>query len=385
MASSLQSAAGRVARALLLSGLLSGCTRQEAPAPEHASRAAIVARVADLVKNTNPEGIDTLEFVTLGGTPQAITIKGRDRTNPILLFIHGGPASPTMGISWAFQRPWEDYFTVVQWDQRGSGKSAIAVEERERMASTMTLDQVVADGVELVDYLRQRLGQEKVIVMGWSWGTAVGSRMALRVPEKVHGYVGLGQTVNAAAERAAFDGAVARARAAGNDSAVRELEALEPYPGVNGERVLPGAITVRKWARVYDGGWYGRRDLALYEVLPEWSPEYSDADLAGQSSANGWAGPLLIRDLMRRDLMVEGVSYRVPVLLLMGRHDLHTPLRPVEEYFARITAPSKRLVIFERSGHFSMFEEPGRLLVTMVQHVLPWVMVPAGGGRAPAP
>ncbi|MBL8960319.1 MAG: alpha/beta hydrolase, partial [Gemmatimonadetes bacterium] len=247
--------------------------------------------------------------------------------------------------------------------------------------STMTLDQFVLDAEAIVDHLRQRLGQEKVIVMGWSWGTAIGARLAMRVPEKLHGYIGLGHTVNTAAERAAFEGTLARARAAANSEAVRELEALEPYPGAEGERMLPGAMTVRKWARVYDGGWYGRDDLALYEALPEWSPDYTDADRAAQGSASGWAGPLLIGSLARRDLLVEATTFKVPVLVLMGRHDLHTPLPPVEEYFARITAPSKKLVIFEKSGHFSMFEEPGRLLVTLVQEALPWVPSPQGAAR----
>ena len=362
-----------IARVVTLLVAMVACTPASPKQPAATDRAAIVARVADLVSNPNPEGIDTLEFVTIGETRQAISIRARDRKNPIVLFIHGGPANPTMAISWAFQRPWEDYFTVVQWDQRGSGKSVIGEADRERLAATMTVDQFVSDAETIVDHLRQRLGQEKVIVMGWSWGTAVGARLAVRAPQKLHGYIGLGQTVNAAAERAAFEGTLARARAAGNTDAVRELEALEPYPGANGERVLPGAITVRKWARVYDGGWYGRDDLALYEALSEWSPDYTEADHAAQGSANGWAGPLLLGSLMRRDLLTEALTFKVPVLFLMGRHDLHTPLPPVEAYFARITAPSKRLVIFEKSGHFSMFEEPGRLLVTMVQEVLPWV------------
>lgn len=356
-----------VLHAIVLGLLVGGCT------PDVSERTAIVARVADLVKNTSPEGIDTLEFVTIGGTRQAITIRGRDRTNPILLFIHGGPANPTMPISWAFQRPWEDYFTVVQWDQRGSGKSSFAPADQERMAPTMTLDTIVTDGLAIVDHLRQRLGQDKVVAMGWSWGTAVGARMALRAPEKFHGYIGLGQTVNAAAERAAYEGALARAQKAGNAEAVKELEALEPYPGEQGERILPGAGTVRKWARMYNGGWYGRTDLALYDALNEWAPEYSDAELAAHAQAGNWALPPLIRSMMQRDLLVEGATFQVPVLFLMGRWDLHTPLEPVQAYYERVTAPSKKLVIFEKSGHFSMFEEPGRLLVTLVQEVLPWV------------
>jgi pimeloyl-ACP methyl ester carboxylesterase len=360
----------RFACTLAVVAVAGACTSE---APGATDRAAIVSRVADLVRNTNPEGIDTLEFITIGETRQAITIRGRDRRNPILLFIHGGPASPTMPISWAFQRPWEDYFTVVQWDQRGSGKSAFAPSDRARLAPTMKLDTIVTDALAIVDHLRRRLDQEKVVVMGWSWGTAVGARLAVRAPEKIHGYVGLGQTVNAAAERAAYEGTIARAQQAGNVDAVKELEALEPYPGAQGERILPGAGTVRKWARVYDGGWYGRKDLALYDAMPEWSPDYSDADLAAQRDASGWALPLLIGDLMGRDLLVDMATFQVPVLLLMGRHDLHTPLAPVEAYYERVTAPSKRLVVFEKSGHFSMFEEPGRLLVTLVQEVLPWV------------
>ncbi|MBL8985652.1 MAG: alpha/beta hydrolase [Gemmatimonadetes bacterium] len=346
---------------------VAGCASQPGPS----GRREIVARVADLVKNTNPEGIDTLEFVTIGETRQAITIRGRDRTNPILLFVHGGPANPTMPISWAFQRPWEDYFTVVQWDQRGTGKSAFPKADRDRMAGTMTLDRIVEDGLAVVDHLRRRLGQEKVVVMGWSWGTAVGARMAVRAPERVHAFVGLGQTVNAAAERVAYERTLELARKAGNAEAVRELEALAPYPGVRGERLLPGAGVVRKWARAYDGGWYGRKDLALYNALADWAPEYTDADLAAQRDATQWAQPFLLRDLIRRDLVVEAPAYRVPVVFLMGRLDLHTPLEPVEAYFERLSAPSKRLIVFEKSGHFSMFEEPGRLLVTLVEEVLP--------------
>ncbi len=343
------------------------------PGPSPSARSEITTRVADLVKVTNPEGIDTLEYVTIGDTRQAITIRGRDRANPILLFVHGGPANPTMPISWAFQRPWEDYFTVVQWDQRGSGKSAFPAADRDRMASTMTLDQIVDDGLAVVDHLRRRLGQDKVVVMGWSWGTAVGARMAVKAPERIHAFVGLGQTVNAGAERVAYERTVALARKAGNEEAVRELEALEPYPGERGERLLPGAGVVRKWARNYDGGWYGRKDLALYDAMAEWGPEYSDADLDAQRDASGWAQPFLLKDLIERDLMVDAPSFQVPVVFLMGRLDLHTPLEPVQAYFERLTAPAKRLVIFEKSGHFSMFEEPGRLLVTLVEVVLPLI------------
>jgi pimeloyl-ACP methyl ester carboxylesterase len=357
----------RPAVSLALASLAAlGCRGDRAP-----SRDAVVARVADLVRITNPEGIDTLEALTIGGVTQWISIRGRDRANPVLLFVHGGPANPTMPIGWAFQKPWEDYFTVVQWDQRGSGKSAFPEAQRDRFAATMTLDQIVADGLELVDTLRHRLGQPKVVVMGWSWGTAVGARMALRRPDGIHAFVGLGQAVAASSERIGYDRVLALARAANHEEAVRELEALAPYPGPGNSRLLAGVGTMRKWARFFDGGWYGRPDLRLYDALPEWAPEYSAADLAAQESAGQWAQGFLLRDLISRDLRDEGRSYRVPVIFLMGRLDLHTPIEPVEEYLDWIEAPVKQLVRFEKSGHFTMFEEPGRLLVTLVNEVLP--------------
>jgi pimeloyl-ACP methyl ester carboxylesterase len=346
---------------------LAGC-KAAVPSP----RAAVVARVADLVKVTNPEGIDTLEQIPIGDTRQWISIRGRDRSNPILLFIHGGPGNPTMPSSWAFQKPWEDYFTVVQWDQRGTGKSAFPPSERDRFAPTMTLQQFVEDGLAVIDHLRRQLGQEKVIVMGWSWGTAVGARMALRAPDRIHAFVGMGQVVAVKWERIVYDRTLALARQAGNDSAVRELEGLAPYPGPNNEGLMAGVGMVRKWARAFNGGWYGRKDLALYNALPQWAPEYTDADLAAQDGAGDWALPLLLADAVRHDLAEEGLEYQVPVVFLMGRHDLHTPIEPVEEYFQRIQAPAKRLVIFDKSGHFLMFEEPGRLLVTLVEDVLPF-------------
>ena len=364
--------------ALTLALGLAGC-KAAAPSP----RATVVARIADLVKVTNPEGIDTLEQIPIGDTRQWISIRGRDRSNPILLFIHGGPGNPTMPVSWAFQKPWEDYFTVVQWDQRGTGKSAFPPSTRDRFAPTMTLNQFVEDGLAVIDHLRRQLGQEKVIVMGWSWGTAVGARMALRSPDRIHAYVGMGQVVSVGAERIVYDRTLALARQEGNAQAVRELERLAPYPGPHSEGLMAGVGTVRKWARAFNGGWYGRKDLALYNALPQWAPEYTDADLAAQEGAGDWALPLLLADVVRHDLAEEGLEYRVPVVFLMGRHDLHTPIEPVEEYFERIQAPAKRLVVFEKSGHFLMFEEPGRLLVTLVQEVLPFAT--GKGPRVGAP
>lgn len=336
-------------------------------APASWDRAALTARIADLQKISTPEGIEVLEPVQVGGTTQWISIRGQNRANPVLLMIHGGPAWPMMPTSWAWQKPWEDFFTVVQWDQRGSGKNAVTADSA-ALVPTLTVDRMVRDAEAVVEYLRKRLGKEKVVVLGYSWGTMVGTLLAQRRPDLLYAYVGMGQSVSIADERVIYDRVLAEARRAGNAQAVRDLESLEPYPGPN--PTIESLLEVRKWAREYNGGWYGRKDFDLFYALPEWAPEYSAADITAQFATSQWIGSGLIRDIHGIDLG-KITEFKVPVVFLMGRHDLHTPYQPVRAWYDRITAPHKRFMTFERSAHFMMFEEPGRLLVALVNEVLP--------------
>src|SRR5512139_807416 len=150
--------------------------------PASWDHAAITARIADLQKISTPEGIEALEPVQVDGTTQWISIRGQNRANPVLLMIHGGPAWPMMPTSWAWQKPWEDFFTVVQWDQRGSGKNAVTADSA-TLAPTLSVDRMVRDAEEVVEYLRKRLGKEKVVVLGYSWGTVVGTLLAQKRPD----------------------------------------------------------------------------------------------------------------------------------------------------------------------------------------------------------
>ena len=128
-----------------------------------------------------PRGVEELREVEIGGIKQWSSIRGRDRRNPILLFIHGGPASTEMPVSWLYQSPWEDYFTVVQWDQRGAGKTA-AANDPALVTPTITIEQMTADGEELVALLRETFSKDKIFVLGHSWGTVIGLGIAQRHP-----------------------------------------------------------------------------------------------------------------------------------------------------------------------------------------------------------
>ncbi|MBX3146249.1 MAG: alpha/beta hydrolase [Gemmatimonadales bacterium] len=349
------------------SGLLVASVSAQQPGlPTSLTHEAVVARIADLRKITTPNGIEALEELEIDGTRQWISIRGRDRANPILLMIHGGPGSPTMPVSWAFQGPWEDYFTVVQWDQRGVGKNALTADHA-ALAPTLTVESSVADAEAVVAHLRRRLDQDRVVVMGYSWGSIVGSLLAQRRPEWLYAYVGVGQA-SYRGDDYLFTRLIELATAARNQEALAELRTMAPYP--NGVPPVQSVVTSRKWARHFGGAWYGRTDFGPYSSAPDWAPEYSDAERAAMDRASGWATVTLLAEMFSQRLDTLP-PFKVPVVVLMGRHDLHTPHQPAREMYDRLEAPRKRFITFELSAHVPMMEEPGRFLRALIDEVLP--------------
>jgi proline iminopeptidase len=337
------------------------------PVPE---REYITGRLRDLQKVRTPEGIESLEQVELGGVKQWISIRGQNNNNPVLLFIHGGPGSPEMPQRWLWQRPIEDYFTVVQWDQRGVGKNAIT-HDSATIAPTLSLDRIVQDAAELSELLRRRFGQPKIVVMGHSWGSMVGLTLASRRPDLMHVYVGIGQVVSTVAEHDIWIGARERALAAGNQQALRELDSIAPYPAADGKFDLGKAMLARKWGTLYNGLWYGVPTQELMFDIGDWGPEYTPEDIKANSRNGSWAGGKLLTELQSFDFRTRVPAVKVPVVIMQGRWDLLTAYKPARAYFQQLKAPSKKLVTFERSGHLPMIEEPGRFLVTLVNDVLP--------------
>lgn len=334
------------------------------------SRDYITARLAELRKIQTPEGIEALEEVVIGGARQWVSIRGRNRANPVLLFIHGGPGTPMMPMTWAYQAPWEDFFTVVQWDQRGVGKNA-GTADREALRPTLNTARIIADADELTAWVRKRLGKEKIVVMGYSYGTQIAMALAQQRPEWLHAYVGTGQMSGGGSEAYIYRRLIELATRTNNEEALRELKAIEPYPGPN--RTIAQTLLVRKWARRFNGGWYGKPDFNLLFSLPDWAPEYTQADLDAQERASQWFS----RTVMSNAPAQSGAgasdrkAFKVPVIMIMGRHDLHTPYEPAKAFFETIEAPHKRFVTLDRSAHVPMLEEPGLFLLALIQEVLP--------------
>lgn len=329
---------------------------------------------------TAPGSIDTLERVELGGIPQWISVRGLDRQNPVLLYLHGGPGFPAMPASHRWQGPWEEYFTVVQWDQRGAGKTYAANDEA-AVRPTLTVPRMIADAEELVRHLRARYGQEKIVLLGHSWGSVIGVELARRHPEWFHAYVGLGQVVDVAGqERLGYEALVDSATRARDTVALRELRALAPYPGPEGTTPVEKLYAERKWMRAYGGYNHRQPGDDHYGALVAMSPAYTDAEVEAFGPAIEFSFRALWPEVQRHAIW-DVTELGVPVVLLQGTHDLTTPLALVERWYARLRAPSKALVRFERSAHMIMMEEPGKLFLHLVQDVRPL----AGGPEAPRP
>ena len=195
--------------------------------------------------------MEELLEIPVGSTKQWLSISRANHNNPVLLMIHGGPASTEMPTSWWFQGGWEDYFTVVQWDQRGAGKS-YNTNDPLLIRPTLNLERMVDDAHEVVEYLRHRYDKEKIFVLGHSWGSIIGISIAQRYPQLLHAYIGTGQLINGRDnERVSYEETLRAATAAGNTRAVSELKSIAPYPEADGSVPLPKIFMERDWSVIF--------------------------------------------------------------------------------------------------------------------------------------
>ncbi|RPD45637.1 alpha/beta hydrolase [Hymenobacter sediminis] len=343
---------------------------------EYAKSQAILS---DLGKIVAPNGVQESYAVAIGGVKQWVYVRGQDKRNPIILFVHGGPASPMAPVAWMFQRPLEEYFTMVQYDQRASGKT-YATNDTTGLAPTIRIEQYVQDAIELAELLRKKYGQPKVILMGHSWGTIVSMHAALKRPDLFYAYVGIGQVINTQDnERVSFEYALKRATAEHNETALKELRSIAPYPGnqpITRERI----IIARKWPQYYGGLSAYRSESKYYFNAPLLSPEYSIKEVEAIDQGSLFTLGRILPAFLQVDFKPVK-SFPIPVFMLMGRHDYTTPSEPTASWLAQVKAPLKRGIWFENSAHLIPLEEPGKLLLTLVNEVRPLALKPTRTGK----
>lgn len=328
-------------------------------------RFAAQRRVAARLRLDSPTSVDLLEKVRLGGVDQWIQIRGHDRAQPILLFLHGGPGFAEMPFA-HLNAALAENFVVVEWDQRGAGKSfAFDIPE-----SSMSAERIVADAHELVLLLRQRFGAAKIFLVGHSWGTIVGARLVAQSPELFHAYVALSQVVHPPeSERLMYSFALENARQREVGQAVTDLTriGLPPYQSVDDFQ------TMNRWIHHFgDPEYAGMRPMEFVRLgFP--SPAYSLADIVRLGLGYRFSMKHLWRDAFWIDFFREIPRLEVPVYFFLGRHD-RTSTASAElaaRYFDVLDAPAgKNLVWFEKSGHWPHLNEPEKYRSLMVRMVL---------------
>lgn len=297
---------------------------------------------------TPGQPIDESGFITIGGIRQWVTVEGRDCANPVVLIVHGGPGNPNTPFAHALFGEWAKDFTVVQWDQRGSGKTYGANKPAED--EPLTLQRLTADGVEMARYATQRFGKRKVIIMGGSWGSALAVNIAMAAPDLFSAYVGTAQLVNYQLDMAAsYAKTLGLARAAGDTESIGKLEDLGAPPWTN-----PRAFGIlRRITRKYEGlatdappkGWFTfgpGYDTPAYETDYTAGEDYSFLNFVGL--AGDGMGPKI-------DLRKLGMAFAMPVYMLQGEADLVTPPEVSKAYFDDLTAPKKAFVPLASTGH----------------------------------
>jgi len=337
--------------------------------PDRSAYAPAREIVADLGRIVAPNGVEESYAAEIGGIRQWVNVRGQDRDNPLVLFVHGGPASPVIPTLWQFQRPLEEYFTIAHYDQRGAGRTLL-LNPRDAVAGTLRIQRYVDDAIALAEYLRTRYHKRKLVLMAHSWGTVVAMHAALQRPDLFHAYVGIGQVVNVRTnEQVSFDYGLRTARERGNAEAVREMESIAPYPGdrpITRERI----VIARKWPQFYGGLTAYREESKYFFQGPRLSPDYDDAARCAIDAGSAFTLGRLLDEFLQVDF--TGVQrFPIPVVMFMGRHDYTTPSEPTAAWLAQVRAPYKQGVWFERSAHMMPWEEPGKVLASLLEYVRP--------------
>ncbi|WP_233166347.1 alpha/beta fold hydrolase [Archangium sp. Cb G35] len=362
---------------LLLGGIQ--VQAQEVQGPR--DRAGAVQIIAELRKIVAPEGLERTEKLRIGGIDQWVSVRSRDPRNPVLLVLHGGPGWVAMPTSWYFAHGWDEFFTVIQWDQRGAGKTYVA-NDPATVAPTLTVERMHADAEELVKWARKTFGKEKIFVLGHSWGSILGLTLAERHPEWLHAYIGVGQGIDAReSERRGWTWTMEQARAAKNEEAIRDLESIAPY--AVGGKPLPvkDVLVQRRWLNFFGGAAYRRPNASFEAAAVNLSPEYTDEEVRQVWTAEAFSVERLLSAILTADLK-HVKRLKTPLILFLGRHDHNVSAAVAAEWFAGVKAPSKKLVWFEQSAHELMAEEPGKVLLSLVRDVRP--IAERAGDVAPA-
>jgi pimeloyl-ACP methyl ester carboxylesterase len=329
----------RTATVLLIGCIWTACT-------SHTTRP-----IRDESGQTVAGSVASLERITLGGVPQWILVRGKNAKNPILLKLHGGPGQAAIATV-ALNRLLEEDFVVVEWDQRGAGKSRKSIEpERD-----MNLARLVKDTHELTELLLKRFQTDRLILVGHSWGSVIGLEAVQERPELYRAFVSTGQIANyrdglSAGYRFLMEEAGKR----GEADALEELTTIGAPPYSESGDQSKRAI-YQKWLERFGALWHSSEKFDRVGWMLS-AVEYALPEKLRYTGAAQRSFDLLLPDLLAVDMSTAVPEVAVPVYFAAGRHDRLAPVEVSEAYFTKLIAPSKQWIWFEESAHFPHWEE----------------------------
>ncbi len=320
------------------------------------------------IKTTN--GISSLEEISLGDLKQWIFIRGMDIRNPVLIFLHGGPGAPLLGMSSSRKLDAEliKYFTVVHWDQRGAGKSY----NSKIPIKTMTFDILVEDCNELIDYIQNRFDTQKVFIVGHSGGSVIGIKTACKYPEKIHAYVGVGQIINDfEQQKLSYNYIVEKAEKSGDIKKQIAIKTLGSPPYNTPEKLNKKDGYIFQYGGVIYDNKIKLMGVHMLSFLT--SPEYSLSEGFATFMNKGFkfTSRAMWDEMRSIDITKEIKSIKVPIYFFEGKYDMATPTALVEKFYSSLDAEKgKKLIIFEKSAHLPIIEEKEKYQELLINLVL---------------
>jgi len=300
-------------------------------------------------------------YVPIGGIDQWIQFGKTEPSRPILLYLHGGPGGTSVPAAAAW-KPWEERFTVVHWDQRGAGRTF--ARNGEDGCGPLSLDRMLRDALEVVEFLLDELHRPTVLLVGHSWGSALGVHMLKRRPELFAAFVGTGQVVNGQEnELYNYRRHIESAKQLGALDILQVLEELGPPPHSDWERLRQ----LHEWAdRTADGNG-DPVEPRPRPIATDFKPDEVPTMMRGLQ----FSRRQLLQEIRAINLPALGLTFGLPMFFFHGTHDHYTPMELAERYCASIVAPHKEFVRFEGCHHFVAMNRPEDFLRELVTRVRP--------------
>ena len=305
-----------------------------------------------------PGSISRIESLVIGDIEQYLVIRGQDSTNPVMLFLHGGPGSPETALMRHYNPDIEEDFVMVYWEQRGAGKSFSSGIP----AESMTMERMIADTREVSEYLLRRFGRKRIFLMGHSWGSLLGMLAAHDHPAYYYAFFGVGQVAHQfRAERISYDWVLQQAHERGDSKGIRKLSAMAfPDSLASNDAWIDFIRKERNYVTLYGGALHGESSIGPMIRVIMTAREYSLIDKVNYLRGMLFSLDKLWPAVIHTNLVHAIDSMQVPVVILQGIHDYQTPYAVARDFHDQLKAPQKAFFRFEYSAHSPLWEETGK-------------------------